>query len=84
MLDFVLWSFAIALTPWALSLAWKLISGVRDLNSFRQSPALQESKRRSPLYSLNLNPLSSSGSMPGRVPRSGTRQISAPPRYGPF
>jgi hypothetical protein len=28
MFDLVLWSGSLALTPWALVLAWKLISGV--------------------------------------------------------
>jgi hypothetical protein len=28
MLDLVLWYFAMALTPWALDLAWKVVRGV--------------------------------------------------------
>jgi hypothetical protein len=31
MIELVLWSGALALTPWALGLAWKLISGVAGL-----------------------------------------------------
>ena len=33
MLDLVLWSFLLALTPWALGLARKLVSGVAGLIS---------------------------------------------------
>jgi hypothetical protein len=33
MLDLVLWSFVLALAPWALGLAQKLISGVAGLIS---------------------------------------------------
>jgi hypothetical protein len=31
MLDLLLWSCLLALTPWALGLAWKLVSGVAGL-----------------------------------------------------
>jgi hypothetical protein len=46
MLELVLWSFGMALTPWALGLAWKPISGVGDLICFRLSRALETAKRR--------------------------------------
>jgi hypothetical protein len=84
MLDFVLWSFVIALTPWALGLALKLISDVGDSIRFRHSLPLQEAKQRSPLSALNLNPLSSSASIAARVPCSGARRFSAARRYGPL
>ena len=37
MLDLVVWTFVLALTPVALGLALKLISGVGDLIDFGQS-----------------------------------------------
>lgn len=66
MLDLVLWSSMLALTPLALltlGLAWRLISRVGDWMIFQDHDVLFEIEPRRPLCSLNHDPLSSSGSM---------------------
>ena len=71
MLNFVLWSLTIAITPWALGLAWMLISGIGDVIGFRRSRGPAEDQQEGFLSPLSLNPLSSSGSIPGRSTRPG-------------
>jgi hypothetical protein len=66
MLNFVLWSLTIAVTPWALGLALMLISGIGDLIGFRRSRALAETRRERLPSSSSVNRLSNSGSMAGR------------------
>jgi hypothetical protein len=56
MLELVIWSFGMALTPWALGLAWKPISGVGDLICSGHSRALEEAKRRRTLCPLGEPP----------------------------
>ena len=72
MLNFVLWSLTIAITPWALGLAWMLISGIGDVIGFRRSRGPAEDQQEGFLSPLSLNPLSSSGSISGRSTRRAT------------
>jgi hypothetical protein len=71
MKDLVFWSFMIALTPWALGLAWWLISGVEEFVWSAHSRAFEETGQGGPPGALGLDPLSSSGSMAGRASRPG-------------
>ena len=72
MLDLVLWSFVIALTPVALGLAWKLISRVGDLIGLGLSRAFEDAKQWRPLHPLSFSPPSGSLSTAGRTPCPGT------------
>jgi hypothetical protein len=67
MLDLILWSFMIALTPWALGLGWKLLVDVRQLPGIGPSRDLEVAERMATLSSLKLKPLSTSGSNAGRA-----------------
>jgi hypothetical protein len=69
--DLVFWSFMIALTPWALCIALRLISGIEDYLCLAHSTAFDEPSQGSPPGPLSLNPLLSSGSTAGRASRPG-------------
>jgi hypothetical protein len=40
--DHVLWSFLLGFTPLALSMGWKLVTGVADLLWYRDSQTLEQ------------------------------------------
>jgi hypothetical protein len=67
LLNLALWSFMIALTPWALELAWLFIIGVRTLLRGEYSQDRDEAGRMGPPYSSSLRLISHPGSKPDRV-----------------
>jgi hypothetical protein len=72
MLNLVIWSSILALTPLALlalGLAWKLIARAGDWMDLGNSAAFFEIEPRRPLCSPNHDPLSRSRSMAGKTPR---------------
>jgi len=71
-IDLVLWSFVLALTPVALGLTWKLISRVGDLFGLRPSRACQDAEQWRLVRPLNFNPPSGSISVACRGPFTGT------------
>jgi len=81
--DFVLSLFMMALTPWALALAWKLISGIGDLIGLRLSRAFEVAEQRRPPGPLNFNAPSGCISMAGKTPIRCSGRFSAPQRQGP-
>jgi hypothetical protein len=82
-LDLVLWSFVIALTPVALGLAWKLISGIGDRISLGPSRAFESVEQPSRLRAVNFNLPSGSISMAGKTPGPGAGWLWAAYHRGP-
>ena len=56
MVDFVLWSFVIALTPVALGLAWKLVSGIGNWIGLVISGPFEKEEPWEPLRPLSSDP----------------------------
>jgi hypothetical protein len=83
MVDLVLWSFVLVLTPVALGLAWKLIYTVGDLIGLGLSRAFEGAEQGRSLRPLNFNPPSGYLSTAGRTPCPGTGRSLAPNRRGP-
>jgi hypothetical protein len=54
MVDLVLWSFVIALTPVVLGLAWKLVSGIGNWIGLVISGPFEEAEPWEPLRPLSL------------------------------
>jgi hypothetical protein len=77
-IDLVLWSFVVALTPVALGLSWRLISGVGS----ELSRTFEGAEQWGSLPPLGFDPPSSSISVTGRTPRPGTGRALAPNRRG--
>jgi hypothetical protein len=73
-LDFVLWSFVIALAPVALGLTWKCVAGILNLAADGLARAFDGAKPRAALRPINIYPSSGSISMSGR---RGGRNASA-------
>jgi hypothetical protein len=78
----VLWSFVLAITPVALGLTWKLISGIGRLIGLRRSRVFEGAEQWRSLRPLSFDPPSSSLSMAGSTPRPGTGQSLAPDHRG--
>jgi hypothetical protein len=82
-IELVLWSFVIALTPWALGLAWMPISGIGHLIGLGLSRALESAEQWRSLRPLRIDPPSSSISMTGTIPCPGSGRFLALDRRGP-
>ena len=72
MVELVLWSFVVALTPVTLSLIWTLISGAEESIERGLSWAFESAESRTIRRPLNVNPPSGPSSMAGRTPCPGT------------
>jgi hypothetical protein len=72
--DFVLWSFVIALAPVALGLTWKCFAGILNLAADGLARAFDGAKPRAALRPLKVYPSSGSIAMSGR---RGGRNASA-------
>jgi hypothetical protein len=79
----VFWSFVITLTPVALGLSWKLISGIGRLIGLGLSRAFEGAERWRSLHPLSFDPPSSPVLMAGRTPCPGAGRSLAPDRRVP-
>jgi hypothetical protein len=82
-IELVLWSFVMALTPVALGLAWKLISGIGRLIGIGLSRAFESAEQWRSLRPLRFDSPSSSISMAGGTPSPGSGRFLALDRRGP-
>jgi hypothetical protein len=70
--NLVFWSFAVALTPVAMGLAWKLVSEIPHWIALGLSRAFEDAEPWGPLRPLNFDPPSGCIAMTGKTSRRGT------------
>jgi hypothetical protein len=80
MVDLVFWSFVVALTPVALGLAWKLVSGIGNWIGLVISRPFEDDEQWGPLRPLSFNPPSGSISVAGMTPGLEAGRSAAPSR----
>jgi hypothetical protein len=81
--ELVIWSFAVALAPVALGLAWKLVSGMGNWVGLGVSRAFESVEQRGPRHPLDFNPPSCPTSMAARALYPGIGRSWAPNCRGP-
>lgn len=76
--NLVFWSFAVALTPIALGLAWKLISEIPHWIALGLSRVFEDAEPWGPPRPLNLDPPSGCIAKAGRTSRPRTARSRTP------
>ena len=83
MVNLVLWSFVVVLTPIALGSAWKLVSGILHWTALKVSRAFEEAELRGSLRPVSFNQVSGCISVAAGTSWPGAARSWAPNRRVP-